>query len=69
MKPYTHPYGGQAVDMLATREEVISRFGHDPAGYWAPNCKVLDVPDRKGGEVLVYSTAVLNLYRVTHVMR
>jgi hypothetical protein len=69
MRPYQHPYSaaGFAVDMRANREDIISRFGHDPGQYWAPNCKVLDIMHRQQ-EVLVYSTNDIQQYNVTCVL-
>lgn len=65
---YEHVYGGKAVDMSATREEVIQYVGYDPALFWAPNCKVIDKP-YQGGELVVHSTDDPDKYRVTHIMR
>jgi hypothetical protein len=70
MKPYKHPYSatGMAVDMIATLDDVIKRFGHNPALAWAPRCKVLDLAftDR---EVIVYSTDDPQHYKVTVIDR
>jgi hypothetical protein len=67
---YKHPYSatGAAVDMLATLDDVVERFGHNPALAWAPHCKVLDLfyADR---EVIVYSTDDPQHYRVTVIDR
>jgi hypothetical protein len=66
---YKHPYtaAGFAVDMKASREDIISRFNRDPAQYWAPHCKVLDLVQNRQ-EVLVYSTDNKEQYTVTCVL-
>jgi hypothetical protein len=71
---YKHPYSatGAAVDMLATLDDVVERFGHNPALAWAPHCKVLDLfyADREvHREVIVYSTDDPQHYRVTVIDR
>ena len=69
MRPYKQPYSaaGFAVDMQSIREDIISRFGMDPAQYWAPRCKVLDIVQHNQ-EVLVYSTDNIQQYNVTCVL-
>jgi hypothetical protein len=53
--------------MQSIREDIISRFGMDPAQYWAPRCKVLDIVQHNQ-EVLVYSTDNIQQYNVTCVL-
>jgi hypothetical protein len=65
---YKHPYTatGFAVDMQASRDDIITRFGVDPAEFWAARMKVLDII-KESSEVLVYSTDDPERYRVTCV--
>jgi hypothetical protein len=70
MKPYKHVYGGNAVDMMASRDDVMKRFGHDPHQFWSPRCKVLDFGFGHGGdEIVVTSTDDRDAFVVTHIMR